>query len=79
MPTTLRAGRYRFFLYASDRAEPMHVHVQAGDATAKVWLAPIRLAYSRGFARHELSRIPQHLIEEHHEHLVRSWNEYFNG
>jgi Domain of unknown function (DUF4160) len=78
MPTVLRVGRYRFFFYASDRAEPVHVHVQAGDATAKFWLAPIRLERSRGFARHELSRV-QRLITEHREHLMRSWNEYFKG
>lgn len=76
MPTTLRVGRYRFFFYASDRAEPMHVHVQAGHATAKFWLGPIRLARSRGFARRELSDL-QRLIAENAEHLVRSWNEYF--
>ena len=28
MPTILRVGPYRFFFYASDRAEPMHVHVE---------------------------------------------------
>jgi hypothetical protein len=71
-------GRYRFFFYASDRAEPLHVHVQAGEATAKFWLAPVRLERSRGFAGHELSQI-QRLITEHREDLVRSWNEYFKG
>ena len=28
MPTVLRVGPYRFFFYASDRAEPMHVHIE---------------------------------------------------
>ena len=78
MPTTLRVGRYRFFFYASDRSEPMHVHVQAGEATAKFWLSPVRLERSRGFARHELSQV-QRLIVENQERLVRSWNEYFKG
>lgn len=28
MPTIVRIGPYRFFFYASDREEPMHVHVE---------------------------------------------------
>jgi hypothetical protein len=31
MPTVLRVGRFRFFFYASDRAEAAHVHVEAGS------------------------------------------------
>jgi len=40
MPTILRVGPNRFFFYASDRAEPVHVHVEGGDGTAKFWLDP---------------------------------------
>jgi Domain of unknown function (DUF4160) len=47
MPTVLRVGPYRFFFYASDRAEPVHVHVEGGDGSAKFWLAPVRLHASR--------------------------------
>jgi len=78
MPTILRVGRFRFFFYSSDRAEPAHVHVEAGDGTAKFWLSPVRLAGSRGMARHELSRL-QHLVVDHQDTLVRAWHAYFNG
>jgi len=78
MPTILRVGPCRFFFYASDRAEPMHVHVEGGDESAKFWLAPVRLHASRGFARHELSHL-QRLVVEHREHLVRAWHAYFKG
>jgi uncharacterized protein DUF4160 len=47
MPTVLRVGPYRFFFYASDRAEPVHVHVEGGDGSAKFWLAPVRLHATR--------------------------------
>ena len=30
-PTVLRSGPYRFFFFASDRAEPVHVHVARED------------------------------------------------
>ncbi len=58
MPTILRVGPYRFFFYASDRAEPMHVHVEAGRGSAQFLLAPVRPHTSPGFAPHEVSSPP---------------------
>jgi hypothetical protein len=78
MPTVLRVGPYRFFFYSSDRAEPVHVHVEGAGGSAKFWLGPVRLQGSRGFTRHELSRVYQ-LVVEQREHLVRAWHAYFNG
>ena len=78
MPTVLRIGRFRFFFYSTDRAEPAHVHVEAGDGVAKFWLNPVRLAGSRGMARHELSRLQQ-LVVDHRDIFVRTWHAHFNG
>ena len=78
MPTILRVGRFRFFFYSSDQAEPAHVHVDAGDGTAKFWLIPVRLARSRGVPRHELSRLQQ-LVVDHRDTLMRAWHAHFNG
>ena len=78
MPTILRVGSYRFFFYASDRAEPVHVHVEAGGGITKFCLAPVRLHASRGFARHELSHL-QRLVVQNREHLVRAWHAYFKS
>ncbi|HXC25665.1 MAG TPA: DUF4160 domain-containing protein [Gemmatimonadaceae bacterium] len=76
MPTVLRVGPYRFFFYAGDRAEPLHVHVERDDAQAKFWLEPVRLARSDHFARAELQRV-ETLVETHQSALRRAWNEYF--
>lgn len=76
MPTVLREGPYRFFFYAGDRNEPVHVHVERDDCTAKFWLEPIRLQSSGGFSRSELNQI-YNLLEEHRALLVRSWNDFF--
>jgi len=76
MPTVLRIGSYRFFFYAGDRDELPHVHIERNDNTAKFWLDPVRLRGSRGFNSKELNRIRK-LVEEHQEHLRRSWDEYF--
>ena len=40
MPTILREGPYRFFFYASDRDEPLHVHVERDDRVAKFLAGP---------------------------------------
>ena len=78
MPTVLRMGPFRFFFYAGDGGEPPHVHVERDDCEAKFWLDPVRLERSRGFRRKEINRLRE-IIEEHHEQLMESWNEFFNG
>ena len=76
MPTILRIGPYRFFFYAGDRIEPEHIHVERDDNVAKFWLIPIRLQSSGGFARREINRIHQ-LIMEYQDQFVEEWHEYF--
>jgi len=76
MPTVLRVGPYRYFFYAGDRDEPLHIHVERQDKIAKFWLDPIRLQSSGGFSRAELGLILK-IINQHHKQLVEAWHEYF--
>jgi hypothetical protein len=76
MPTVLRDGPYRFFFYAGDRNEPLHVHVERDENVAKYWLDPVRLHSSGGFARTELARIEK-IIRIHHGELTRAWYGYY--
>lgn len=76
MPTVMQIGPYRFFFYAGDRDEPVHVHVERDNALAKFWLAPVRLQHSAGFGRVELIRI-ENLVSEHRETILETWNDYF--
>jgi len=78
MPTVLRIGPYRFFLYGGDRDEPLHIHVERDDMVAKFWLLPVRLASSGGFGRVELTRI-QKIVVEHQKLLTEAWHEYFGS
>jgi len=78
MPTVLKIGRYRFFFYSSDRYEPIHVHIEADENIAKVWLDPIRLENSGGFSRSDISRILS-IIKEHQIELMEGWNGYFSS
>lgn len=76
MPTVLRVGPYRFFFYASDRDEPVHIHVEREDNVAKFWLDPVRLQTSGGFNRLELKRI-RAIIDENQQELMEARDEYF--
>lgn len=76
MPTVLRVGPYRFFFFAGDRAEPVHVHVERDANRAKVWLDPVRLRESGGFRRGEIARILM-MVRAHEATLRRSWDDYF--
>ena len=78
MPTVLRVGPYRFFFYASDGAEPAHVYIERDAHVAKVWLDPVKVQDSGGFARSELSRIVMRVLE-HRAALLRSWDDYFTN
>ena len=77
MPTIETIGPYRFFFYASDRDEPIHVHVMKNKATAKYWIDPVRLQRSKNFRGHELREIEK-MIKANKETFMESWNEYFN-
>jgi hypothetical protein len=76
MPTILRVGPYRFFFYAGDRDEPIHVHIEREDKIAKFWLEPIRLDSSGGFNRLDVSRIFK-IIEDNKDKILEEWHEYF--
>ena len=77
-PTVLRVERYRFFFFSNEGYEPPHVHVQDGEKLAKLWLEPVLLAASTGFAPHELTRV-QALAAEHRDMLLEAWNEFFRS
>lgn len=77
MPTVLRIGPFRFFFFAGDRDEPMHVHVERDKALAKYWLSPVRIQHSTGLSRAELAKI-EVLVMEHREKLSEAWNDYFS-
>ncbi len=58
MPTILRIDGFRFFFYSNENDEPPHVHVEKGDAEAKIWLEPkMAVGYFRGFSSREVNGI----------------------
>lgn len=76
MPTVFRFGSYRFFFYAGDRDEPIHIHVERDEKVAKFWVDPCILEKSGGFTRSELSKI-QKIIAKHQNTIMEVWHDYF--
>jgi hypothetical protein len=78
MPTVMRHGRWRIFFYSNEGAEPPHVHVESGGATAKFWLMPVALVRSEGFSNRELRDLLRFLVRQRIR-LLEAWNEHFRG
>jgi len=68
-------GPYRFFFYSFDCVEPVHVHVERDRQSCKIWLAPVGLAWSRGFSAKELNRIIR-LVAGQIEVMRNAWTEH---
>ena len=71
MPTLLRAGPYRLFMFMSDCVEPHHVHVEGNDGLAKFWLRPVSLAENVGYSPRELQRIRM-VVERDRAFLIQA-------
>jgi hypothetical protein len=78
LPTILVVGSYRFFFYSSDAVEPIHIHVQSENSSAKFWINPVRLQSSKGFNQRQLGEIMK-IIEKHTVLFERKWHEYFKS
>jgi hypothetical protein len=70
---------WRFFFYANEGDEPMHIHCRKGDAEAKYWLDVEGFqvveshAYNLGPAD---KRTVRRIIMEHFDYLVSEWNKF---
>lgn len=79
MPVIFRERGARFFFYSNEGSprEPVHVHVEKGEAEAKFWLRQeVALADSFGFSRRELAELAR-VIEVRRNEIERAWHEHF--
>jgi hypothetical protein len=77
MPTVLRELGFRFFFYSNENNEPIHIHIEKGDATAKIWLQPIEIENNYGFSNREMNQILK-IITENQLNFIQFWHDYFN-
>ncbi len=79
MPAVFRVRGFRFFFYSNEGVprEPMHIHVEKGDAEAKYWLEPeIILAYNDGYDARTLRELLE-IVAASQDRIKRAWDEFF--
>lgn len=79
MPTILMVLGWRFFFYANERNEPIHVHCQKAEAEAKYWLDVESFeaieAHSYNM-RPADKRTVRRIIFEHFDYIVSEWKKW---
>lgn len=79
MPKVFEWNGYRFHFYSNEGnpREPLHIHVNRGQADAKFWLYPqVEQVYSYGFNARDLRQVTE-AIERRRDEIERAWNEHF--
>lgn len=74
-PTVVRRAVSIFFS-GNEGLEPLHIHIQRGEALAKFWLDSVEPFSSTGFAGHGLRRL-QARVEERRAEFEDAWNDLF--
>jgi hypothetical protein len=81
MPTILVILGWRFFFYANERHEPIHIHCRKGNAEAKYWLDSEGYEVAESHA-YNLSpadkRTVRRIIFAHFDYITAEW-ERFQG
>ena len=79
MPTVLFVLGWRFFFYANEGDEPMHIHAGKGEKECKYWLDAenfdVREAYTYDMNSKDKRQVKE-IIFKHFEILEEAWNEF---
>ena len=79
MPTILTLLGWRFFFYANERNEPIHVHCQKAEAEAKYWLdvESFELIEAHSYNMSPADRrTVRRIIFEHFDYIVSEWKKW---
>ena len=70
---------WRFFFYANEGNEPIHVHCRKAGAEAKYWLDVAEFeaieAHAYNMSRAD-KRTARRIIFEHFDYIVSEWNRF---
>lgn len=78
MPTVFTVQGFSFFFWSNESDEPLHIHVEKGDAEGKIWLEPgLELAYMHGFTPKEKKKILE-IVSKRILTIKQKWNEHFS-
>jgi hypothetical protein len=76
MPTVFYFNGYRFFFFSNENDEPMHIHIEKAEGSAKYWLDPLEEVYSYGLKAKQRKEI-RAIIELKIIELTKAWYEHF--
>ena len=79
MPTILFVMGWRFFFYANEGNEPIHIHCKKGDMECKFWLDSLNFdveeAYSYNMNSNAMREVKK-IIFEYFDFIEKEWNQF---
>jgi hypothetical protein len=79
MPTILYVMGWRFFFYANEGKEPIHIHCQKAEKECKYWLDILNFdlveAYSYNMNKKDKRQVKK-IIFEYFEFIENEWNKF---
>jgi hypothetical protein len=76
MPTIIFLFGWRFFFYADEGNEPIHIHSEKAEKEAKYWLNADTRAITEAFAHHLKPRDHKQvkkIIAQYFDEIVAEW------
>jgi hypothetical protein len=79
MPTILLLNGWRFYFFANEGSEPIHIHCGKGDAKAKYWLDAeayeITEAHCEQMSPADKRNVRK-IIFDHFDYFIDQWNSF---
>lgn len=79
MPTILYVMGWRFFFYANESNEPIHIHCKKAEMECKYWLNTVNFdideAYSYNMNNKDRRQVKK-IIFEYFEFIEKEWNKF---
>lgn len=79
MPTVLFISGWRFFFYANERDEPIHIHCRKAEKECKYWLDTenfdVKEAYTFNMNNKDKRQVKK-IIFEYFEYIENEWNQF---
>lgn len=80
MPTILLIAGWRFYFYANEGNEPIHIHTQKAEMECKFWLKEdlfeIEIAFSYNMKNADIRDVKQ-IIYQHFDYIILEWKKFF--
>jgi len=79
MPTILMISGWRFFFYANERNEPIHIHCRKAEGEAKYWLDVdgFEAIEAQGYNMSPADRrTVRRIIFDHFDYIVSEWTRF---